>query len=400
MKQIVVLFACVLSLHAQSFHSVVDRLRQVPVDQRQEIIERYLNSKRTAPIIENDSVVHFVLYGTADSVSVNGNLQHWLAPDAMERIDCGMYALFHRSYVVPPDSRLDYQLIINGTAQLDPQNPSVTPSGFGPHSEVRMPKFVSSAFLRPRPGIPRGMIDSLAPVFQTPSPLKRYAIAARPVKVYRPAGYDTLNNLPSVYVFDGFETIDYSMLPTVLDNLIAEGKIPPVIAVFVPPVERYAEYYEEKRGRFVHYLAAQVMPVIDALYRTDPSPQRRAVMGISAGGHIALYFAFRRPDLVRNVAGQSSAITPWLQSVTTQAALNGTLPPDVKIYLDCGRYDIKGIHPILGEFSLLERNRQYSQQLSSLRIPHYYKEWNDGHEWANWRERMPDILQYFFGTPR
>jgi enterochelin esterase family protein len=394
-----VLFASTL-LSAQSFQSVIQKLEQTSEEKRQPIIERYLNSIKISPIIEQDSIVHFVLYGKADTVLVNGNLQHWESPQLMQEIPCGPYSLFYRTFIVPPDARMDYKYTIDGKEKLDPQNPNITPSGFGPHSELRMPKFVSSPYLVSRNGIARGTIDSLAPALVYPAPLKHYLSPVRPVKIYRPAGYDTLNRLPVVYVHDGFEAIAYARMPVILDNLIADGKIPPVLAVFIPPVNRFEEYIGPGHDRFVRFLADDLVPLIDVLYRTDRSPQHRAVIGISAGGHIALYAALKRPDVFQNVGGQSSAITLLLTFVTKEQKMNDRIPPQMKIYLDCGRYDIIGTDPMTGRYTFLQQHRDYSDLLSALRIPHYFKEVNDGHEWASWRERLPEMLIYFFGIPR
>ncbi len=395
---VLIIFLC-SSLLAQTFQSVVQRLEQIPVGQRQSLIERYLSTKRIAPIIEHDSLLHFVLYGIADSVFVNGNLQYWNEPARMEKLPCGPYSLFHRSFVVPPDARLDYQLIINGVYKLDPQNPYITPSGFGPHSEVRMPKFKPSPYLRVRNDVTHGTIDSLAPLMDIPSPLRRYLPSTRPIKVYRPSGYDAFSNLPTVYIHDGFEAIDFAHVPTIIDNLIAEKKIPPIIAVFIPPVEREDEYSGKKSGQYVKMVCDELVPLIDKIYSTDPSPSKRAMMGISSGGHITLFTVMNRPDVFQNAGAQSSLITQELTDLTKKRAGDNSISVIQKIYIDCGRFDIKTENTATGPFDLLDLNRQYSELLSSLRIPHRYLELNDGHEWANWRERMPEMLMYFFGQP-
>ena len=68
----------------------------------------------------------------------------------------------------------------------------------------------------------------------------------------------------------------------------------------------------------------------------------------------------------------------------------------MKLYLDCGRYDIE-LKNFWEDINFLKLNRQFSDLLATCAIPHSYKEYNDGHEWANWRERMPEILISFFG---
>jgi enterochelin esterase family protein len=397
MKRIVLLPVFFAFLSAQTFQTVIQRLEQSPAEQRQRIIEPYLAAKRFSPIIEQDTLLHFVFYGTAGSVSVNGNLQHWNNPVPLERIPCGTYSLFHKTFVVPSDARLDYQFIVDGKVTLDPHNPAVTPSGFGPHSEARMPGSVPSPYLFVRNDIPRGTIDSL-PAAKIPAPLCHYLVGVRPIKVYKPAGYDTLSHLPTIYIHDGFEAITFAHLPTIIDNLIAAKMIPPVIAVFIPPVNRQDEYAGSRTEQFVKYLADDLVPLIDHIYRTEPSPLQRAMIGISGGGHLSLYAGLRRSDVFLNVGGQSSTITPWLTDLTKQRFASNSVSAQMKIYLDCGRYDIQSDNSPNDPFDFLRLNRNYSNLLSSLHIPHYYKEVNDGHEWANWRERMPEMLIYFFGT--
>lgn len=379
-------------LSAQTFELVIDRLEQTPVEQRKKIIEQYLNSKRTSPIIEQDSILHFVLYGEADSVSVNGNLQRWNEPAPLKKIPCGPFSFFYSTFFVPSDARLDYQLIVNGKYMTDPQNPRITPSGFGPHSEVRMPKFVPTPYIYHRQDIQHGSVDSLAPVMDIPSPLNRYIPGRRSIKIYRPAGYDTLSSLPVLYVHDGFEAIDFAYVPAILDNLIADGMIEPVIAVFIPPVDREGEYVGSRKDQFVSYLTDEIVPLIDHLYRTAPIPEKRAMTGISAGGQISLYTVLKRPDIFLNVGGQSSSLPSSLGLLAEQQMRLNRLPSHLKLYVDCGRFDILGYGR-----DFLTEHRFFSEHLSSLRIPHYYKEVNDGHEWASWRERMPEMFMYFFG---
>jgi enterochelin esterase-like enzyme len=381
------------NLTARSFTEFVRHLEILSPAQRTASIKKFFSMNHTAPIVEQDSILHFVFYGTAESVGVNGNLQHWIAPDSMTKIECSDSAFFYRTFIAPSNARLDYQLIVDGKYQLDPRNPNHTPSGFGAHSEVRMPKFISSPYLALRTDIPHGTIDSVRPFMVIPSPLRRYLPAARVIKVYKPAGYDTLSNLPSVYIHDGFEAIDFVSVPNIIDNLIAENKIQPIIAVFVPPVDRSGEYYGRMKDRYVKHLSEDLVPLIDHLYKTDPSPLKRAMMGISSGAYFSLYAVLSRPDVFQNVGGQSTTIMQSLIDLTKKQYDLNRIPPLMKIYLDCGRFDIKEND----NFNFLEMNRKYSTLLSSLRIPHYFKEVNDGHEWASWRERMPGMLIYFFG---
>ena len=385
------------NLSAQPFTEFVRRLEILLLEKRAVAVEKFFSENRITPIVEQDYLLHFVFYGKTGSVGVNGNLQYWNVPDELIKIECGDSSFFYRTFVVPSNARLDYQLVIDGTYQLDPRNPKITPSGFGLHSEVRMPKFISSPYLLQRDTVPRGRIDSTSLNTHILPPLRRYSIAGRKIKIYLPPGYDTLSHLPSVYIHDGFEAIDFALLPTIINNLIAEKKIPPIIAVFIPPVERSEEYIGGSRDRFVKLLCDNLVPMIDKRYKTDRSPNRRAMMGISDGGHVALYTVISRLDVFQNVGGQSATITPQLRSLTKKRSDENTFSLSMKIYLDCGRYDSKREDAGFWYNDFLDLNRNYSDLLSSLRIPHYYREINDGHEWGSWRERMPEMLIYFFG---
>lgn len=390
MKYFLSWMLCVSFGYTQSFDSFIQRLYQAPVEKRIGIVEQYLSTRKSAPIMEDDTLVHFVLYGTANTVLVNGDLQGWRVPDTLHVIDCGRYSFFFRTFPVPSDARLDYMYIVDGREMLDPANPLTTPSGFGRHSDLRMPKSVSSPFLVRRSDIAQGRIEDIPVHPYIVPPLKQYWRGARPLKVYLPPGYDTLTNVPAVYVQDGFEAIKFAFLPTVIDNLIAERIIEPVMAVFIAPVDRGEEQIGFFHEPYKRYICEELVPMIDRQYKTDRSPEKRALIGISSGGYSALSIAFSRMDLFRNVGGQSATITSSLEALVRQKA--STLPSSVKIYLDCGRYDLR---PYWGEDFFIS-NRNFSQLLSSLHIPHYFKEVNDGHQWASWRERMPEMLIYFF----
>lgn len=397
---LVMLAASSSMLLSESFSSFVSTLERTPVDRRARMIETFLKKIPSFPIIESDTLIHFVYYGTAGVVEVNGNLQRWNDPDSLFRIPCGEKTFFYRTYAVPPDARLDYQLVVDGTYQLDPLNLSTTPSGYGLHSEIRMPKFIPSPFLVHRDTIPQGTLEEIPLYHYLRPPLSRYMLPARSLYVYLPPGYDTLRDLPTVYINDGVEAINFAGVPTMLDNLIAQKRIDPLIAVFIPPVNRQTEYLMEWKDKFVAVVCTEIVPMIDRKYSTAPRPAMRAMMGISSGGHLALYAVMNRPDIFHCGGGQSPTISPDLIRVTQEQADRGILTPAMKIYIDCGRYDIQRYHPVYGQIDFLESSREYSEMLATLRVPHFFREVNDGHEWASWRERMPDMFIFFFGRYR
>ncbi len=374
----------------QLFPDFVKGLERAPVRDRAALATAVLAGRRT-PLVEQDSLLHFVWFGRADSVLVNGSLQKgWRSPERLLAIPCGDTAgspkFFYRSYTVPPDSRLEYKFIVNGVYQLDPANRRVTPPGDFQNSEAVMPGFRMSLLSVRREGIRHGSVDTL--IFAS----RDSRIKPRSVTVYLPPGYRSLSNLPVVYVHDGVSAFRYAAFATVIDNLIADGQLPPIIGVFVPPVEREREYIGLATPEYIAAFCDELVPLIDSVYRTSRMPEHRGVMGISSGGHIALTMAIVRPDCFHRVAGQSSTITPILRTALAARRQSTPLPPTMKVWIDCGRYDIQ-----TDEYDFPVQNREFSEELARDGVTVRYREVHDGHDWASWRERTPEILRFFFG---
>jgi enterochelin esterase-like enzyme len=144
--------------------------------------------------------------------------------------------------------------------------------------------------------------------------------------------------------------------------------------------------------RYTRVFCDELVPMIDRRYRTARNPARRGMMGISDGGYSALAMLLARTDVFHCAAGQSSTILPALSQMLALRQRYAPLPPSLRLYLDCGRYDI-----VDGEFDFPELNRSFSRELESYGVRHRYREVSDGHDWASWRERMPEIFEYLFG---
>jgi len=366
-----------------------DQLAALPETDRPFAVSGFLQAIPQSPLIESDTVASIFYYGQAQQVLVNGDLQDgWSRPDTMYRVKCGSGSFFYISYLLPPDTRVDYQLIIDGQYLTDPRNPKVTPSGYGPHSELAMPAFHPCPARARFPGIPRGTLDSL----QFTS--KSKGIAPRKIKVYLPAGYENMKELPVLYVMDGLEALEWMDYPNVLDNLIAGSRIRPVIGVFIPPGDRGGETMGRSRDDFLEALCGEIVPMIDERYPTDADPSGRAVTGISAGGYFALYAVLKKYSVIACGAGQSPAIDARIYQAAARLAKKKKAVQDLRIYFDMGQYDLP--LGVLDDKTFVQASRDLSGEMEILGLSHVYREVNDGHEWANWRERTGEILQYFF----
>ncbi|WP_433252080.1 alpha/beta hydrolase [Actinomadura nitritigenes] len=135
---------------------------------------------------------------------------------------------------------------------------------------------------------------------------------SRPLWVYTPPGYDDEpeRRYPAVYMLLGFAgTLPAwsnqpgafrTSVPVATDALFARGEAPPMIMVFVDAWTTYggSQYVDSAgTGRYHSYLCEEVVPWVDARYRTLADRDHRAVAGKSSGGLGAMVTSMLRPDL-------------------------------------------------------------------------------------------------------
>jgi len=377
--------------HGSRFEIFVSHLKSLPEPVRDSAVLRFIADFPVTPLIEHDSVVSLYWYGKAARVLIDGDLQlGWTGSDQMQVVPCGTKNFFYQTYTIPVDSRLDYQFKLDTTVTTDPRNPAITPSGYGPHSEIAMPGFRPDLVRMFRPAVPHGTIDSMVVSSRDTT------IRSRKVKIYVPPGYASLSRLPVLFVMDGLEAMDYNAYPIVMDNLIADRKIQPALVVFIPPGDRFAEYLGANDLQFINAICDEFVPLIDRKYKTDPVPAKRGIAGISAGGHLALLSLFTRPDVFQCGAGQSPAISEQLYKALRSFPEKEKTRPSLCIYMDVGRYDLGSGNA--KNLTFFQACTAFHLEMQKAGLNHVFQAFNDGHEWANWRERTDDILVCFFGT--
>jgi hypothetical protein len=133
----------------------------------------------------------------------------------------------------------------------------------------------------------------------------------RPLWVYLPPGYDQEpeRRYPAVYVIQGY-TGHLAMwrnrspfrvpFPEAADAVFAAGEAPAAIVVYVDAWTRYggSQFVDSPgTGRYHSYLCDEVVPWVDARYRTRPDAAHRAITGKSSGGYGAMITPMLRPDL-------------------------------------------------------------------------------------------------------
>ena len=133
----------------------------------------------------------------------------------------------------------------------------------------------------------------------------------RPLLVYLPPGYDAEleRRYPAVYVIQGFtgnvvmwrNRSAYRLpFPEAADAVFASGEVQPAVVVYVDAWSKYggSQFVDSPgTGRYHSYLCDEIVPWVDAHYRTLPDAAHRAIMGKSSGGFGAMITPMLRPDL-------------------------------------------------------------------------------------------------------
>ncbi len=145
----------------------------------------------------------------------------------------------------------------------------------------------------------------------------------RQVWVYVPAGYTPGTELPFMVNHDGSEKSNMqATLIAVLDNYIAQKRLPMMAAVFIangggdgPRSQRGLEY-DTVSGAYADFIESEVLPLVkqNANVSLTNDPNGRGVLGASSGAAAALSMAWFRPDLYRRVISYSGTFVNQMPS--------------------------------------------------------------------------------------
>ncbi len=216
----------------------------------------------------------------------------------------------------------------------------------------------------------------------------------RRVFTHTPPGYDPNETYPLVVCFDGYAyTLDaFVPLPTVLDNLIADGAIPPVVAVLPDSGDNETRTRELMLHEpFVDFLTAELLPWARHRLSFADDPGRTVAAGSSLGGLAAAFCGLRRPDVFGLVLSQSGAFHRGLPAEFARAA---RLP--LRFSLDVGSLETMQFELFP---SLLHANLHMRDVLVAKGYDVTFREFPGGHDYLWWRETIADGLITLLGDP-
>jgi len=239
----------------------------------------------------------------------------------------------------------------------------------------------------------------------------------RRILVYTPPGYDqSTSRYPVLYLQHGFGEdeagwSDQGHENFILDNLIAAGKAKPMIIVnengmtgvhfqpsppvrpdsasHLPPTGTVAHWFmEERYAAFDSVLSNDLIPFIDANFRTLSDREHRALAGLSMGGAQAVRIGLNHLDQFAYVG----AFSPAIAITDTKKDYDGKLADAMRVnqqlrllWIGIGSDDFL-LTPVMESHRILEK----------AGIKHVWVESSGAHVWTLWRKYLADFAPRLF----
>ncbi len=184
--------------------------------------------------------------------------------------------------------------------------------------------------------------------------------------------------------------------------------------ILVCPEGGYDSWYldspVDSSCRFETYITKEVIPFIDAHYRTIAAKKGRAITGLSMGGHGALYLALRHPQLFYAASSMSGGVdltfwpqkwgkSKWLgafkayprrwESHSVINMISAFRQARMAFMIDCGVDDF-----------FIESNRRLHEKLIAAKVAHDYVERPGRHSWQYWTNALEYHLLFFEKTAK
>ncbi|MFE6186741.1 enterochelin esterase [Streptomyces sp. NPDC056465] len=269
----------------------------------------------------------------------------------------------------------------------DPLNARTLPRRWGgdPVSYAELPAAPGGQDWRPRPGVPRGRVAA------HDVPAGKLG-GTRTVWLYEPPPTPGHSDaLPVLVLLDGEHWQPNLGLAHLLDNLIADGRIPPLVALLPESVDADTRWSDMTcRPEFTAFLADELLPWAAARLPVTGDPARTVVAGQSLGGLSAAHAALTAPGRFGNVLAQSGSFWwpdgPQAQWLTDRIAGSPRLP--VRFWLSFGEQ----------EWVALPAARRLREVLAAAGYDDAsYREFNGGHDYLCWRTELADGLVDLLG---
>jgi enterochelin esterase-like enzyme len=311
--------------------------------------------------------------------------------------------LWYLTETHPTEARFQYVFQVDGPealpwnrsglmrvmAQNPPRLDPLNTQKFAGWSYIELPDAPSQPWIRREPDVPRGRV--------TRQKFKSAILNAEyPLTLYTPPAYGENGRRCWLMIsFDGGPP----MMDVTLDNLLAAGKIPPLVVVGVGNISSQTRDRDLNGSEaFARFLVNELVPWARKCYRVYADPPHTIVAGISLGGLMAVYCGLKHSQVFGKVLAQSPTlvIAPgqdepnpvWTEEAPGLLARQFVTSPrlPVEFYLEAGRYEA------YLPFSLLAETRRLRDVLEARGYHVTYAEFVGGHNEVCWRGSFADAV--------
>ncbi|HEV2474586.1 MAG TPA: alpha/beta hydrolase-fold protein [Chthonomonadales bacterium] len=291
--------------------------------------------------------------------------------------------------------------------------------GAGDGNYVIGPAYSDAPELTAKPDVPKGTVHHFVMDSRDSAIYPGIAKSApgqvvpyhRNVSVYVPAQY--VSGKPAPFLVSQ-DSMGYGELPTILDNLIAERRLPVMVAIMIDSgggdaqgSERGLEY-DTVSGKYAEFIETEVLPRIsrdyDVTFTRDPDG--RMTMGGSSGGAAAFTMAWFHPELYHRVLTYSGTYVNQ-QSPFNPASPHGAWEyhehfilqnrrKPLRIWMEVGEHDLRYTDP---ESTLHNWPMANERMAAALAKRHYHYQFviarDAGHvDGRVFRETLPAALEW------
>ncbi len=279
-----------------------------------------------------------------------------------------------------PPERYSYMFDVDGTIVTDPSNRQVK-KWLTVNSVFEIPG--DPPLLHELQRVPHGIVHHLIYDSQTTG-------TQRGVYVYTPPAYipGASDRYPLVVLMHGYGDdesawVEVGRVNLIADNLLAQGKIKPMI-IAMPyghpvPIDlksEFDDYAGQNLAKMEKDLLNDLLPFLSAHYPVAQDRTQRAIVGLSMGGGQSLTIGLHHLDQFAWVGGFSSSAPQgdrdheFADLVADVAQTNSRIK---LLWIGCGEDDF-----------LLKRNQQFIEWLKQKGIDRTYRQSEGGHAWPVW----------------
>ncbi|HEV2501201.1 MAG TPA: alpha/beta hydrolase-fold protein [Terriglobia bacterium] len=313
-------------------------------------------------------------------------------PTPMEKGANGIW-----SVTIPPlaPEIYGYSFVADGVGLMDPSDHLIKPNLLNPQSMVLIPG--ESPMPWEITDVPHGVVHHI--YYQS-----GVVGDNRDFYVYTPPGYNpkVKGKYPVLYLLHGYSDdasgwTAVGRANIILDNLIAQQKVKPMIVVMplgygapeivspTGPGFRGRNLAEENMTKFRDALLTEVIPQVEKDFRVKTDRKDRAIAGLSMGGAESLFTGLNNLDKFAWVAsfsagGLSADYDKEFPSLDSSADSKLKL-----LWIACGTDD-----------ALITPNRKFRAWLTSKGIHHTDIETPGMHEWPVWRGNLVALTPLLF----